>query len=273
MFTRAAQYTLEDLAAIFTASFEGYFYPGTTTALDLARRVRHEQLDLWYSPVLLQDGRPIGLALLGLRGERAWCGGFGIYAAARGQGLAHTLASALLANAREAGVTTLDLEVLTRNSAALHVYQRTGMAIWRDLLIVEWRRPETWQPQPVPHVEAVQLADVLPVFAALHQAQPAWQRDLPTLLAMQNLRGLAIRRGGQISAYLLYTGSQGERLRIVDLAATSSTDAELLLQALQGHAPLLVSVNEPSDSQLTAAYLACGFSEIDRQHEMMIDLV
>ena len=70
-FISAGTLTLEGLAELFTRSFEQYFYPGAVTAADLARRVRVEQIDLWRSPVLVVDGEPAGLALLGLRGDVA----------------------------------------------------------------------------------------------------------------------------------------------------------------------------------------------------------
>src|SRR3954466_10842646 len=74
-FASAAAYTLDALGDIFTRSFENYFYPGTTTAAILAARVRTEQIDLQRSLVMRVGDAPAGLALLGLRSDRAWCGG------------------------------------------------------------------------------------------------------------------------------------------------------------------------------------------------------
>jgi hypothetical protein len=44
-FISAAEVSLEELAAAFTAAFAGYFYPMTLSAEQLSRRVRFEQLD------------------------------------------------------------------------------------------------------------------------------------------------------------------------------------------------------------------------------------
>lgn len=74
-FVPASSFSLDALGDIFTRSFEGYFYPGTLTAAMLAARARIESLDLHHSLVLLVGGEPAGVALLGLRGDRAWCGG------------------------------------------------------------------------------------------------------------------------------------------------------------------------------------------------------
>src|SRR3954447_17636378 len=102
-FMSAASYTLESLGDIFTRSFENYFYPGTTTAAVLAARVRTEQIDLQRSLVMRVGDEPAGIALLGLRGDRAWCGGFGVMLPFRERGLAHKLAAAMLDQARQAG--------------------------------------------------------------------------------------------------------------------------------------------------------------------------
>ncbi|NJN19332.1 MAG: GNAT family N-acetyltransferase, partial [Oscillochloris sp.] len=77
-FASAATLSLEALADLFTRSFEGYFYPGTTTTALLARRVRTESIDLLHSPIVLRDDVPVGIALVARRDRRAWCGGFGI---------------------------------------------------------------------------------------------------------------------------------------------------------------------------------------------------
>ena len=79
-FSPATAYALDALGEIFTRSFENYLYPMTLTGAILAARARTEQIDLQRSLVMRVGDDPVGIALLGLRGERAWCG--------RAQGLA-----------------------------------------------------------------------------------------------------------------------------------------------------------------------------------------
>ena len=76
-FLPASAFSLDALGDIFTRSFENYFYPGTMTAAVLAARVRTEQLDLYRSLVMHLGDDVAGIALLGLRSDRAWCGGLG----------------------------------------------------------------------------------------------------------------------------------------------------------------------------------------------------
>jgi GNAT superfamily N-acetyltransferase len=275
-FAPASSFSLEALGDIFTRSFENYFYPGTTSAAVLAARTRAEQIDLHRSLVLRVGEAPAGIALLALRGDRAWCAGFGVMLPLRGRGLAHPLAAAMLDQARQAGARVCELEVLTRNQPALKTYLRAGFQLLRDLQIFEWRRPEQSPEQAAEDREsaALQVSPVqaLEQFAALHPAAPAWQRDLPALLTRGGMRGVALGDGAPTSAYALLTPMPDGGARIEDLGALNAERAQQLLRLLQARYTRLISVNEPSDSPLTPAFAAAGFHEADRQHELWLEL-
>jgi ribosomal protein S18 acetylase RimI-like enzyme len=309
-FLPASSFALDALADIFTRSFEAYFYQGVTTAELLARRVRAEQIDLHRSLVMLLGDAPAGQALVALRGERAWCGGFGVMLPFRGRGLARPLAAAMLDSARQAGARSFSLEVLTRNERAIKTYTHAGFRARRDLQIFEWRRPDEEPPRGYPTEnrepgghehrtnggeqrtanraatnDALQTTDdgqsisevaeplrLLDRFAALHPSPAAWQRDLPALLARGGVRGLAIMEHAVMAAYVLFQLGVEGSARIEDLGAERAEQAAALLGALQSRSARIVSVNEPADSPLTAAFLSAGFLESDRQHELSIEL-
>src|SRR5215212_2975022 len=221
-FLPASVFSLDALSDIFTRSFERYFYPGTTTAAVLAARVRTEQLDLHRSLVLRLGNELAGIALLGLRGDRAWCGGFGVTLPFRGRGLSHELATAMLDQARQAGARGCGLEVLTRNQPAIKTYTRAGFQPVRDLQVLEWRRPLE-SPEPGDHSEE-QIAQLPPAallarFAALHPAPAAWQRDLPALLVRGGMEGLALMDGERLRAYALLTPTPDSGGRVEDIGA------------------------------------------------------
>lgn len=136
-FKSASSVSLAELATAFNTGFEGYFYPPQMTVDMLSRRVRMEHLDLGQS-LLVDNGEEfVGFALFGLRGREAWCGGLGIAPEFRGRGYAQQLMSEFIARARGCGVKRIRLEVLTKNVTALRLYERAGMHITRDLLILE----------------------------------------------------------------------------------------------------------------------------------------
>lgn len=270
-FTSAAGLSLEALAELFTRSFADYFYPGITSAQTLARRVASENIDLLRSVVLRVDDEPAGVALLARRGERSWCGGFGVTLPHRGKGYAHALAQALIKEAREAGAERFSLEVLTRNERALRVYERAGLKIVRRLLILSWRPDDSGGPTTPDRLEEADPAElVLGQFAALHPVPAAWQREPAALLALPELRGLALREGGTTLAYAIVQGEGA--LRLQDFGARDATSAARLIAALQAQAGGITSVNEPAESPLTPAFLRAGFLVADEQHEMTMEL-
>jgi RimJ/RimL family protein N-acetyltransferase len=270
-FTPAAGLALDALADLFTRSFADYFYPGITSTQTLARRVASENIDLLRSLVLRVDGEPAGVALLARRGERAWCGGFGVTLPHRGKGHALALAEALIEEARESDAERFSLEVLTRNERALRVYERAGLRIARRLLILSWRPDDSWAPASHDTLEQAGPADlVLSHFAALHPAPAAWQREPAALLVLPELHGLALRERGETLAYAIVQGEGA--LRLQDFAARDPAAAARLIAALQARSGGITSVNEPAESPLTPAFLRAGFVVADEQHEMTIEL-
>lgn len=268
-FASAATLSLEALADLFTRSFAEYFYPGATTVQTLANRVRSESIDLLSSPLILVDAEPAGIALLARRGERAWCAGFGICLPFRGRGLAYALAGELIARARDAGARRLTLEVLTRNTRALHVYLQAGLKITRRLLVFSWS-PDDDEHGPVESLIEADPPELLAHFAALHPAPAAWQRDLPALLVQSGLHGLMLADTTP-TGYVLVSGDAANT-RIVDLGAGDPEAAYRLLGGLQARSSSLLSVNEPAESPLSAAFYRAGFLVADEQHEMEIEL-
>lgn len=274
-FLPAAAFALDTLADLFTRAFAGYFYAATISAEMMANRMRVDQIDLVRSVVMQVEGVLAGLAVVALRGDHAWCGGFGITEPFRGRRLAVPLAEAMLAQARAAGARRFSLEVLTRNTPAIAVYRQVGFLHQRDVRIMRWvRDPHT---APAESTYAGMLVEgepraFLAHFDALHPVPAAWQRDLPALLVRGGLRGLALLEDERPAAYVLFQSADGAHVQIADMGATCTDGARVVLQALQQRYTSVASTNEPENSTLTAAFDTLGFAEIDRQHELALDL-
>jgi GNAT superfamily N-acetyltransferase len=271
-FAPAGTLALDTLAELFTRSFEGYLLPVTLLPEQLAQRVRTEQIDLWHSLVLLVDAVPAGVALVALRGTRAWCGGFGICAPWRGQGLAFPLAQKMLEEAQAAGATQFTLEVLAKNSRARQVYERARLRTTRDLLILEWRRGNGQVIEAGAGLNIITPDEALRYFAPFHQQPAAWQRDLAALLCRGGMQSLALHEGSSLQAYALYQEMPGAGARLIDIGAQDAGTALALVQGLKQRYERLISVNEPEHSLIATALLNAGFAELDRQHEMAIAL-
>jgi len=270
-FIPATQVSLAELAELFNAAFAGYFYPQQKTAASLAERVRHEQLALQHSLLAYEDGKFVGLALLGLRGPDGWCGGFGIVPKLRGRGLASELMREFMARARGCGAKRLSLEVLARNTPARRLYERAGMQITRDLLILE-RAGEITLRKNLKELKEAAPKFLLRHFERLHKEPPAWQRDLASLLVTDNVRGLCLGEKDAHRAYALFIERPDGIIHLIDLAAADTEHANALSNGITQWPGKLKVINEPEGSLFAAALTLNGFQETDRQHEMMCEL-
>lgn len=267
VFQPASRFSLQQLAAYFTAAYEDYPYPVAVGPEQLARRVREEALDLAVSAVAELAGQPAGLFLVGRRGAEAWCGGFGVNKSLRGRGLAAPIAAEMLARARAAGATTLQLEVLQHNTVARAAYERAGFRAVRELIILGWSPGGRGEPG------AIAIEPCLPVehLALLRPIEPlrhAWQRSHAALWARTEVTAF---RAGEASVLLAPQPDGSARLLSFHVANDASALAPLL-GGVQRRFRRLMVVNEPAESPFLAALQAAGFRETDRQFEMRIDL-
>ena len=290
-FVSASSVSLEEYAAAFTAAFQGYQFPVAVDAAWLARRARIEQHDLQQSFLVYDGDAIVAVSGMAIDGYAGWVCGFGVIPERRRRGLGREMMRALVERARVCGLRRLSLEVLVRNTPARRLYEDAGMHVSRDLLMLDRAAP---QPVPdnaaaskgaapaglkkagaelkkaVPGLKEAATAELLGHFARLHAEPPAWQRDLPCLLAGRT-RGLYLGPRPRPRAYaLLSEWTDGTYLS--DLAASDAASADELCGALAGLAGTLKVLNESEHSLFVGPLLERGFVETERQHEMVMSL-
>jgi GNAT superfamily N-acetyltransferase len=172
------------LAEVFTAAYEGYFVQFQVDETAFAYMVDVFDLDLSRSVVAVDDG-PVGLANLGLRGERSWLGGVGVVAGRRRGGVGELLTRALMDNARAAGASEMGLEVITENAAAIALYEKLGFERLRELDVLSLPQDATGGPAQEAPVDVA-----LALIAARREEPEPWQRDDATLAHMSDLAAL-----------------------------------------------------------------------------------
>ena len=272
-FHSANRHSLQQLAAFFSAAFEGYPYPAAIAAEQLAKRVREESIDLSLSSVMTQRGYPIGVFLLARRGQEAWCGGFGVNKPQRGLGFSHALCAEMFAQARGSGAKRFYLEVLKNNTSAVRVYEKAGLRRLREFLILGWKAPKVAPAiidLPVP--ESFDPQEILAEYPQWHVGRACWQRNYASLLARSDLTALRLPGAGKPDAYVLTVNRPDGSLRLMDLGTRSTEALGCLLEAVKQAYPGIVITNEAEDSPHLPALLAAGIVETDRQYEMLIEL-
>jgi ribosomal protein S18 acetylase RimI-like enzyme len=286
--------SVAQLAEATNRTFTGYFVSIQHTTHSFARFCCAFQLDMALSVLLQTDpGELVGLAMLGIRDLRGWCGGFGIVPEYRGRGLAAHLIAGLITQARRAGLTTLQLEVLTQNTAAIRVYRNAGFEVTRDVLILAAEAPQVQAAIGPSHrrdeyrSELLTLEQALAVQNAVAMSpQPAypWQRDLASLITGRKVQCRLATREGRPRALLIYriVPSSGaisiDRCIFDEEAAAHALLGRAIEEAMAAHSAAegtgltLHVLNEPEGSPLLALLQPLGFRATNRQHEMKLEL-
>ncbi len=132
----ASQFSLGELTEIYNQSRADYMIPMAMDAGELAAYIHLYDVDLAQSVVALEGEQVLGLAMLGVRGERVWITRLGVLPTARRRGMGEVLVQALMENARGLGCRRAVLEVIEGNRAAQSLFEKAGFAVTRGLLIL-----------------------------------------------------------------------------------------------------------------------------------------
>ncbi len=271
--------TLDDaaLAELFVRAYTGYFVPVHVTDALLRTMVRHFDLDLEASRVAIGSAGPVGIAMLGLRGERAWIGGMGVAPASRRAGVGRALMQAAIAQARARAVRVLGLEVLEQNAGAIALYEALGFRRLRELEVWALAAPLAG-PGGAPRARELPAAEARAWIAAHRAAPEPWQRADESLdrfdTQAQPLRGLEVHAHGQRLGAAVGTAS-AERASLLQLATTCvrpEDTARALCVAARAWAPVLRFLNVPADAPAAAVLRAAGATLEARQLEMALEL-
>ncbi len=271
-FHGACESSIEELARLFTACYEGYPYPAATDALQLARRIREESIALDASFVLHESDQAVGLVLLALRGHEAWCGGFGVRPAFRGLGWGQVLADEMVRRAAGSGAARLRLEVLVGNGPALRTYERAGLHITREVLVLAWRRSATTAPDPILRpLDQISIAEAIARAPGLVSTDACWQRSHASLLSRSNLEAYEISDHGA-RAWAICVALPIRATRLLRLWGENDLASLALLERLKERLLSIGVVNEPADSPILPLLTKAGFTLSDRQYDMELPL-
>ncbi|MBN1122174.1 MAG: GNAT family N-acetyltransferase [Anaerolineae bacterium] len=243
------------------------------TFLDLAER---ESVSLDASCAAVDNGKIVGMGLLGLRQRRGWIGGMGVIPTYRRQGIGRTIMQALLERAWALGLDTVQLEVITDNTAAYTLYQSLGFRTRRLLLVLNCthsrQRPIRGRNDLVIQEEpAEELVEDLAEFAA---SDPSWQTEIDAQrLILPTLYGLSARQqfDRQLSGicFYQYNGHQGS---VTHLCAANQECGSMLLSHLLDHHRVasFSYLNVPENDPMLPPLEKAGFKVSLRQYEMIL---
>jgi len=264
----AADLGAAKLLEVFNAGFSDYLVPLRLDEATLRAHLHENDIALDRSPVALAE-EPAAFALLGIRDGDAWIGGMATVPAKRRSGLARQMLDAAIESARAAGCSTVWLEVIDRNAAAVALYESGGFVQVRDLVV--WTLPALDRAG-----EATRRVDEYAAhawIAAHREEREPWQRADGTLARLREagaaLRGLMLERSGEVAGAVVYRDAT--TASVFQLAAADDEAAAALLGAAANGRDLHVT-NAPADGRVSRVLAERGANPIAGQHEMRLDL-
>jgi ribosomal protein S18 acetylase RimI-like enzyme len=246
-----------ELAALFTRAYEDYYVPVQVDEAAVEFLVNAFDLDLDASLVAVDDGEPVGLVNLGVRGERGWIGGLGVVPEARRRGLGRTLMEAVHEQARARGIREISLEVIEANEPAYLLYEALG---YKSLRWVEIGSLDAAGGKALPD-EDWQTAHAR--ILELRTEREPWQRDDDTLRHYDDLRGLTAGTGSTV-----FRATPDGRVVVMQFAGDGDAAHEIL-ESLRALGPVS-AFNVPEGDPILAALKDLGGDIALRQREMVL---
>ena len=262
-FRQSTEFSLAELASVFTASYHGYFIPFAVDKNQLRYMVDVFDLDLSRSLVAVERQRPVGLANLGRRGERTWLGGVGVVPDHRGSGVGESLTRMLLDQAREAGAREMVLEVIVENAPAIALYEKLGFTRTRELEVLSLAPASEHS-----EVRETELGEAQEVVAATRGGPEPWQRADETVanLTRRGPTPRAITVDGAAAVF----SQDGDRLSLLQ-AAGDAVGLGALVTALRSHGSVS-AINFPAGEPVATALREAGAEVRLCQYEMVFPL-
>ena len=248
----------EELAALFTASYEGYLVPFAVDAAVVRFLTETCDLDRAASVIAVRGGERVGLANLGLRGSDAWVGGVGVVPAERRRGTGRRLMQALHENARSRGVERVWLEVIVENGGAIALYEQLGYAHVREL--------EVWSLAGAPgEANETGVAEAHAWIREHRVEREPWQRDDASLAKATDARGLVVAGAAAVVRVA------GGRVSVVQIAGEEAPLRQLL-EGVRRLGDTVSVLNLPAGHPASSALAALGGTANVRQYEMVLQL-
>jgi ribosomal protein S18 acetylase RimI-like enzyme len=201
--TPASCFSIEQLTAIYNQTRVDYLVPMPMNAARLAEYITAYDVDLDHSLVATHGDEMLGVAMLGVRRDRAWITRLGVLPNTRRHGTGKALMEGLLNGASELGIGFSMLEVIKNNTPAHQLFFKMGFSEIGELLVLR-RSPIIPPPDPVvADAERLERADALALLARDRGVQP-WTNQSETLFNAQDVSGLRVTLVDGSRGWLVY---------------------------------------------------------------------
>lgn len=269
--TPASQFTIEQLTAIYNQTRVDYMVPMPMNAARLTEYITTYDIDLQHSLVATHEDELLGVAMLGLREDRAWITRLGVIPNTRRGGVGQALCEGLLEQAENLGIHFQMLEVIKNNVPAHTLFLKLGFYEVGELLVLR-RSPVIPPPEPViADAQRLDRTESLDLVGQDRGTQP-WTNQSESLSNASEVSGLRLTRIDGSIGWLVY---QRQKFLLTRFAYKTQTGdqvdmAQAFLSHLHYQYPRLdtqlenIQVNDPH----LPAFHEAGYVESFRRVEM-----
>jgi ribosomal protein S18 acetylase RimI-like enzyme len=269
--TPASQFNFEQLAAIYNQTRVDYMVPMPMNAQRLKEYADTYDVALDHSLVAMTpDGEMLGVAMLGVRADRAWITRLGVIPNTRRRGVGLALMNGLIEQAELINRKFIMLEVIKNNTPAYQLFLKLGFYEVGELLVLR-RAPH---PPPAPVVADARRLDRMDalVLVGHDRGTQPWTNQSETLFNAYDVSGLHVTLADDSRGWIVY---QRQRFLLTRFALKTEVGdpakvAYAMLSHLHSQYPRLdtqienIQVNDPH----LLAYTDMGYVESFRRIEM-----
>jgi len=200
----ASQFSIEQLTAIYNQTRVDYLIPMPMNAARLQEYISTYDVDLPHSLIAAtSEGELLGVAMLGVRKQRAWITRLGVLPVTRRHGAGRALVSGLLEQGANLGLDFAMLEVIKNNTPAHQLFLKLDFREIGELLVLR-RSPTIPPPDPViADAQRLDRADALALLGRERDFQP-WTNQSETLFNAQDVSGLHVTLADGSRGWLVY---------------------------------------------------------------------
>ena len=280
----AEQFSLEELTEAYNESRVDYIVPMPMNTARLNEYIHLYDVDISASWVAVDDAQSkrgatkLGVAMLGVRDERAWITRMGVLPSGRRKGIGRAIMEALLKSAEERDLNSIWLEVIQNNIPGHRLFLKYGFSETRELVVA--RRPPTPEIHPpdilsgitISQVRTLQRAETLRRMAR-RQERPNWLVQTETMRNIPNLSCFLIELSDGGKGWVSYTASMFQLTHIyVDvLEGDPAIVTAAALLTLHRYNPVQDAImeNMPVVDPRWEGFKAMGYFEAFRRIEMV----
>lgn len=199
----ASEFSIEELTTIYNQTRVDYMIPMPMNAARLREYVETYDVDLNRSLVAVEAGEKRGVAMLGIRADRAWITRLGVLPSTRRGGVGEALMRGLLAQSQELQINFSMLEVIKNNIPAHELFLKLGFYEVGELLVLR-RSPATFQMEPViADARRLERYEALDLISDDRGAQP-WTNQSESMRHVEDVFGMYLTLADGSSGWIVY---------------------------------------------------------------------